>query len=173
MKLYELAAEWDKVKRMLDIAMETGNEQDYDDAVIIASTIGGALDEKVENIACLIKELNADATAIKAEADALYKRAKANSTASDRLKSYLLACMVQADIKKVDRPRSCVSRRKSKALSVLNVHELIKELDSIGHSDCVRYKDPEIDKTAVKNLISSGMELQNAEIVENESVIIK
>lgn len=173
MKLYELAAEWDAVKKMLDMAEETGNDADYADAVAIASTIGGEFDDKVESIACLIKELAADAASIKAEADALTKRARAKSKSVDNLKNYLLTCMVQADLRKVDKPRACVSIRKSKALSVVDVAKLVSELEQAGHQECVKYKEPEVDKNGVKALIASGSVFENAEIVENESAIIK
>lgn len=50
-------------------------------------------DVKIENIACLIKDISAEVAAIKAEKDALYARQKSAENKVTSLKKYLAACI--------------------------------------------------------------------------------
>lgn len=124
-------------------------------------------DEKVENLACYIKNLAGDITKIKAEEEALAKRRKAAEAKRDRLKTYL------GDVlggQKFSTPRVAVSFRKSESV------ELLPEFTEWAQEhapDLLRYKDPEPDKTAINRALADGRVIPCAGKTSKLSVIIK
>lgn len=84
MKLYEIADEY----RSLLNAIETGEipEEAIADTL---EAVGGELDTKLDGVIGYIKELYAEAAAIKAEADKLAARAKAKTRKAEGLALYI------------------------------------------------------------------------------------
>lgn len=135
--------------------------------------IEGEFSEKAENIACFIKELDADASAMEAEAKAMTARAKVKRNLIARLKNMLLENMQRCGIKKIDRPRARISlRSNAESVYIPNDAALIPWL--MEHAkDCLTYKSPEISKTKVKAALQGGREIPGASLVRTVSVIIK
>ena len=90
---------------------ETGEITD----IVAFEALLGAKEEKLENIIKLYKNATADSTALKAEADAFTKRAKAAAALADRMKAMLEA---ELDGNTFECTTGKVSFRKSKALVV-------------------------------------------------------
>ena len=115
-------------------------------------------DETVENLACYVKNLAADITAIKAEEDALAKRRKAAEAKRDRLKTYL-GDVLQGE--KFSTPRVAVSFRKSESV------ELLPEFVNWAMEnapDLLRYKTPEPDKKAINQALADGRVLPASKV---------
>lgn len=127
-------------------------------------------DSKLENIACYCKNLAADAAAIKAEEATLKKRREALERSVDRLKAYLSASL---NGQKFVTARAAVTFRKTQSVRVDDADAAIESLRSGGFSDAIRYKAPEIDKTAVKRLLKDGREIRGVSISESLSMAIK
>lgn len=124
-----------------------------------------AFDEKVDNICCLIKNMDAEVKAFKTEEANLKKRRMAKENASQRLKDYLKAIL---NGQKFESVRSKISYRASKSTEV--------DMDLfMNNKDYDLYVKTEItpNKTAIKKALEDGKELIGAEIVENQSMIIK
>lgn len=124
-----------------------------------------AFDDKVDNICCLIKNMDAEVKAFKTEEANLKKRRMAKENASQRLKDYLKAIL---NGQKFESVRSKISYRASKSTEV--------DMDLfMNNKDYDLYVKTEItpDKTAIKKALEDGKELIGAEIVENQSMIIK
>lgn len=119
-------------------------------------------DEKVENIGLFIKNLEADADAIKAEADKLYARARACTNKAEHLRNYLEYCLGG---EKFRSPRLDVSYRRSKRVEV-------SDMDAIPMM-YLRYKAPEVNRKMVADEIKAGHTVPGCELVENVSMIIK
>ena len=119
---------------------------------------------KVENVACWIKDLKAEAAAIKAEADALAKRAKSAENKATHLTAYLGYALGGEKFKT---PKCSVSYRKSVSVEV--DPEALELLDT----KYLRFKDPEPDKKAIAEAMQQGEVLEGCRFVENTSVIIK
>ena len=158
MTLYEINAQLEQA--FLDcIDPETGEitgETDALDALTIAR------DEKVENVALYIKNLNAEADAIKAEADKLTARYRTAKNHAERLKNYLMGNL---DGEKFKTPRVSISWRRTKSVQINDIDKL--------PDDCLRFKDPEPDKRLIKLALEEGRPIEGAELVENASMIIK
>ena len=119
-------------------------------------------DAKIENVACWIKDLNAEAEAIKAEKQALAERQKVAENKAESLKKYLAYAL---DGKAFKSTRASVSFRKSHAVEIADIYKL--------DENYLRYKEPEADKTAIKEALKAGKTVAGATLVENTSVIIK
>lgn len=161
MTLYEIN---NQIQEALEKAVdpETGeiNENMY--AYLDELTL--ARDEKAENVALWIKNLKADAAAIKEEAKNLSVRARVAENRADRLTDYLQYCL-HGD--KFSTARVSVSYRHSKKV------EFDENRLSEVPEQFLRYKDPELDKKAVTDALKAGQEVPGCKLVENVSMIIK
>lgn len=126
-------------------------------------------EQKVENIALYIKDLNARAKAIKEEESALKERRAAAENKIKRLES-LLSYALQGS--KFETPRVAVTFRKSIKTNIDDVERCMSYLKEFA-PDAIRYKEPEISKDAVKKLIKAGTAVPGAELVESVTVGVK
>ena len=160
MTLYEIN---DEIRAAADAAYivdeETGEIIEKDQYI---DELNVMKEEKVENIALYIKNLIAEAAAIKAEKDALAKRQKAAENKADYLKRYLNGCLSG---EKFSTPRVSLSYRKTTSVSIPDVY--------IVPDDYLRKVEPSPDKTAIKAAIKSGQVFAWAKLVEAQSLIIK
>lgn len=119
-------------------------------------------DEKIENIGLWIKNLRSDADQIKAEKMALAEREQKTRNKADRLAAYLESAL---DGEKIQTPRLSISYRRS---SVVECQDL-----KLVPFEFLRIKEPEVDKTAVKNALKAGTAVPGCELAEHVSMIIK
>lgn len=162
MKLYEINAELEKL-----IDPETGEVADFE----YFEQLTLSREEKLENIALWIKNLDSDAAAIEAEERALYERRKSAENKSKRLKSYLTTLF--SEWEKWESPRVKLSWRKSKSVQLL-----IPESDFINWAKEVNpalltFREPSVSKAAIKEAIEAGQEVLAATIVESNNLQIK
>ena len=165
MKLYEIQAQ---IQQILDIGIavdeETG-EVLADESQLEALQMEEA--EKLENIICYYKNLNADADAIKAEEQALKKRREAIQARSERLSEYIADRIKASGRAKFEAPRCVASFRKSAAVEIQE-----DVFFASAPEELVRVKR-DADKTAIKKAIQSGQAVAGATIVERESLQVK
>lgn len=159
MKLYEINKAIEEVYEGL-IDPETGELSD--EAAARLEDLEMARYEKVENIACLIKNIDSDVKAIREEEVALAKRRKACENHSEGLKKYLMYCL---NGEKFSSPRAQVSFRKGTKVEVGSATELPEEF--------LRYKDPEPDKKAISEALKAGREVPGCALVESLSMTVK
>lgn len=152
----------------IDQAIENAfyNSIDPETGEILDSTLLDELtlkrDEKIENIALLMKNLKAEAEAIRTEEKKLSDRRRACENRLSWLNKYL-ANSLQGE--KFKTARVSVSWRKSQSVEVEDVWKLPE--------DYRRYKDPEPDKARIKEDLKKGIEIEGAELVDNLSMIVK
>lgn len=122
-----------------------------------------AFEEKVENIACYIKNLSSDIQAFKAEEEQLAKRRKNNEKKVEYLKRLLADNMGG---QKFSTTRCEVSFRKSETVEVEDV--------ALIPADLLRVKTTvEPNKTAIKALLKDGQGVIGCRLIENQNVQIK
>lgn len=123
---------------------------------------------KLENVACWVKNLSAEADAIREEENRLIKRRKAAETKAANLKSWLLAAMTREDgtTDKLKTGRVMVSVKRNPPSTVVD--------DALLPST---YKVAKITYQANKELIKrellSGGEVPGAHLEYGRSVVIK
>ena len=127
---------------------------------------------KAENVAVYIKNMESEAKTLKTEEDKLKARRQAKENAAKRMREYLMGCMKQANISKIDEPRAVISvRNNPESVEISDENEFIGW--AADHDEYLRYKAPEINKTAVKNALKSGAEIPFAALTRSQSLTIK
>jgi len=121
-------------------------------------------DKKIEYLIKLHLNCKSDAESLKAEAQKFQKRAKAEENKAEQIKSYLAYIQNGEKFKSEDGLHQ-ISFRKTTSIEVPDVSVL---------DECyLRYKDPEADKTAIKEAIKSGIDVKGATLIEKLSPTIK
>ena len=158
MKLYEID---NAILECID--METGEVIDIDKL----NELQIERDAKVENVACWIKELKAEAEAIKKEKQILADRQKAAENKAESLKKWLAYAL---DGQKFKTAKCSISFRNTESVEVTDegLVNLMKE-----HDELLTYKKPEPNKTAIKQAINDGLSVEGVQLVQNVSTIIK
>lgn len=121
-----------------------------------------AREEKIDNIGCWIKSLNAENKAIKDEIRALQERARVNQNKADSLKGMLETSL---NGEKYKSARVVISYRKSESVVVDDVYKLPEEL--------IRYKEPEPLKTEIKKLLKEGVTIDGCFLEKKQNMQIR
>ena len=164
MKLYE-------IDKALYEVIESGYSVDDETGEILFSpdefdALDGERTAKLEACALYVKNLQAEADAIKAERDALDERCKVKQRKAERMRAYILASMDIFGDKTIETARVDVRRRKSTFVDVFDASQL--------PADLVREKvTTSPDKTAIKARINAGQDVPGATLSQRESLIIK
>lgn len=159
MKLYEIDS---AILECIDI--ETGEIIDTERL----DALNMERDAKIENVVCWIKDLKAEAEAIKAEKQKLDERQKVAENKAESLKKWVAYALGG---QKFSTARCAVSFRNTESVEVTEegLEALMKE-----HNELLTYKTPEPNKTAIKNAIKNdGLNVAGVQLVQNVSTIIK
>ena len=136
--------------------------------------IDDEMDEKLANCGAFIKQLTAEADALDTEIKSLKNRSAAKKREIDSFKTYIMACMEHADIKKVDKPLAKLSiRTNAESVSVSNEQAFVSWAQLSNRDDLLRYAAPDINKTAVKAALNDGQDIPGCQIVRTKSLIVK
>ena len=158
MKLYEID------NAILDcIDLETGEVIDTERL----DALNMERDAKIENVVLWIKDLMAEANAIKVEKQKLAERQKiAENKAESRKKWVAYALGGQKFIT----AKCAVSFRNTESVEGTEegLEVLMKE-----HDELLTYKAPEPNKKAIKDAIKDGLSVAGVQLVQNVSTIIK
>lgn len=152
MKLYEIDQE---IEKCFDD--ETGEV--LDEKRLDALTM--ERDKKIENVVLYIKDLRADADALKKEEQTLAQRRKTAENKAESLKNWLFMAL---EGNKFKTPRCAVSYRHSRAVEVPDIMKLAP--DFIDYTPKPKKKD-------IKHMLENGFPVEGAQLVDRLSVIIK
>ena len=123
---------------------------------------------KLENVACWVKNLSAEADAIREEENRLVKRRKAAETKAANLKSWLLAAMTREDgtTDKLKTGRVMVSVKRNPPSTVVD-EALLPSTYKVAK---ITYQ---ANKELIKRELLSGGEVPGAHLEYGRSVVIK
>lgn len=161
MKLYEINRE---IEACIDF--ETGEILDGKrlDALQMERTA------KLEGVACWIKNLTAEATAIREEEKALAERRQKAEKKAENLSKWLTNAL-QGE--KLSTARVAVSFRRSEALDVIDTDSFCVWAMGNGRDDLLTFQHPKVNATAVKQAIKGGADIPYARIEERMNLQIK
>ena len=126
---------------------------------------------KLEGVALWIKDMKAEATAVKEEADKLTARKKTLDNKIEGLKTWLLMAL---DGEKLKTPRCNVYQTHNQRVAVADEAKLISFLQTLEEPEkFLRFKDPELKRDEIKKALKDGTIIPGAELEETESVVIK
>lgn len=120
-------------------------------------------DKKIEGVILWMKDLQAEADAVKAEGAKLYKRGKACENKAEQLKKWVKYAL-NGDKFKTD--RCSVSYRKTSSIVIDDVYALPQDVWKEMSEDW-------ISKSKIKEIIESGKEIKGAHQEERQSIVIK
>ena len=128
-------------------------------------------ERKLEGVALWIKDMKAEAAAVKEEADKLTARKKALDNKIESLKNWLLYALGGEKLKT---PRCSVYQTHSQKLNVPDEPGLISFLQTLEEPEkFLRFKEPELKKDDIKKALKEGTIIPGAALEETESVVIK
>lgn len=153
MNLYEIDRE---ILECVDV--ETGEV--FDEAKFEELSL--TRDAKIENICLWIKNLKAEAEALKAEKDAFAQRQKAAENKMESLKKYISAYLEGTPFESA---KVKVSFRKSESLDISE--------DAVIPEEYLKYKAPDVDKVGLKAAIKNGLRFEGVSVIENQNIQIK
>lgn len=119
-------------------------------------------DEKTEGIALWIKNLTAEAKAIKKEKDSLNKRQKTCENKAESLKKYLSSAL---NGQKFATPKVAVSFRKSQSVAITDFTKV--------PDDYLKYSEPTVNKELAKKSLKEGIKIAGLELTDNVNISIK
>ena len=160
MTLYEIAQE---MATLID--PETGEIRDYE----AFEELQMAREEKIDNTAKWIIDLEAEAKMVKERADELTKRAQATKKKAERLREFLQEYLQGEKRKTAD---YTIGYRRTEAVEITDEDRAVAWLME-HRDDALTYQQPKISKTAVKELLKAGEEVPGAELVERQSMSIR
>jgi len=154
--LYELTGQYAELLSVI----ESGDipEEAISDTL---EALGGELDEKIDSCACIVKQLDSEAAAIKSEKAALAERQSVKEHQRDRLKDYIRQAMGLAGKKKVETSRNCVSVGKAQPKAVITDLDALQSRKDIWKPYDYS-KETNVDKAALKTLLQSGEQVPGA-----------
>ena len=168
MRLYEVNKQFEEFAD----AVERGDVPEEAIADTLES-INAEFDEAVDCIACLIKDFEAEAEAIREEAKRLDERAAVKMKRAKRMKQYLQDSLLRRGFRHLETSRHSISFRKSKAVEVDDPDSFIQWAQDHARDDLLTYADPTLNKAAIKEAIESGAEIAGASIVERQNMILR
>lgn len=123
---------------------------------------------KIEQLICFYKNVVAMAKAMKEEEKSLKERREAEERKAENLKNYIQYAL---DGEKFKTSKVSVSYRKTQSVEVAD--DFVSWAIATGHDTLLKYKEPEVSKTAVKEAILAGEKDIPAQIIEGMSMTIK
>ena len=154
-----------KINEQLRNAIEFGCDPETGEIIdtVALEELEMARDEKIENICLFIKDLKAEAAAIKTEKDVLDARMKASTKKADSLTNYL---QLMLSGQKFKTSRCAVSYRKTQAVKITD--------ESLLPDTYIRRKViEEPDKVAIREALKAGGEVAGACLEDRQSMTIK
>ena len=168
--LYELTDQYNAFVE----AVENGEIEDEQAITDTLEAIEEAFDEKAEHIALLIKNMSAEAEAIKAETAKLTARAKTKENTVERLRTYLGNHLLMIGQEKLETARCKLTFRKSESVIVADEQRLLDACRNSGIDGLAQTVETvKFDKTAIKKAIKDGTALDGAYIEVKKNLQIK
>lgn len=161
MNLYEMSVEFRKITEAME---ETGVSEE-----VIKDTLDSLdmpFDEKAENIAKLLRSLEAEETVFRNESKRLSEKAKSLANRQKSLKGYLESCMRLAKRTKFKTGMFSFNiQRNKQAVEIIDPTKIPLEYRI--------NQEPKIDKKALYADLKAGEEIPGVELKESESLRIR
>ena len=166
MRLFEITA---ALQSIVD-AVENGEIPESAIADTLES-ITATLEEKADNTACVIKNMTAEILALRAEERKLAERRRIKENQVERLREYLANALLQSGYNKIETARNKISFRKSESVKIDDESAFI-EWAMKDNDEYLTYKEPTINKTAIKKALADGKEIKGARMEQKQNLQI-
>ena len=162
--IYEITSDWFRVQDMME-----DPELDPQTLADTLEAIEGELEIKAENYAKVMKNLEGDIVAIKAEIDRLTAKKRAIENNIKNMKATLQSVMEVTGKTKFKTDLFSFGIQKN-APSVVVDEQYIENIPE----EYLKFREPEINKTAIKDAINNGVDLSGiAHLEQSQSLRIR
>ncbi len=153
MNLYQLTEAFEEDTRNLTVLFANGeiDEETFQDTL---DGFGGDVEKKCLNVAKYIKNIEAEANAIKEESRKMTQRAKTLQTSSDYYRSYLLRAMLKTNLKQIKNSFFPLRIKSSQKV------ELSGSLDNVDR-EFTKRPARELDKSVAKKQLIEDRDLDS------------
>ena len=141
------------------------------DPQTVADTLEGAAGEleiKAEAVACMVRNIEVTADAIKAHCEMQRERESVIRRRADHLRDYLTRTLSACGIQKIERPGLTIGWRKSSAVAIDEPALIPAEFWRQSPAP-----PPEPDKTALAAALKTGAEIPGAHLEHRSNLTIK
>ena len=161
--IYEISS---KYQMFLDMV---GNEEIPDEALSdTLEALDGEVIEKIDEISCIYKNIQAEAEAIDAEMKALKERAEYKKVKADNMKTLIHKLLDVSGMQKIETARNKISIAKCPpSVEIDNLDDFVKYAQ-VNADNLLRYKQPEPDKTAIKEALNADTEIPYCRMVKDK-----
>lgn len=167
MKLYELANDYRALMNAID------NDELPEEAVTdTLEAITGEIEVKADEIACVLKNINADIAAFKAEETRLAERRKSKERLYEKIKAYLSEELQKANVSSVDTARNKITFRKSESVHIADEGAFLSWA-IVNRDDLIKFGDPSPNRTAIKKALKDGNVIDGVSLRENQNIQLK
>lgn len=156
MKLYEIS---EQIRQALEMVANGDIPEDQMQDTLEA--LGVEFSEKVDNTAAIIRELEAESQAIKAEVDRLSSMKKVRDGHIERLKDYLRLEMSKSGKNKIEGKRFNVT-----------IGKPIEVLEITGEVEGYKVIKESLDNAAIKRDLQAGKKVNGAVLVSGKQKLI-
>ena len=167
MKLYEINESILKLVYMYE--NEEIDEKTYKDTMEGLNLVQS---DKIDNIACYIKQLLAEEKALKEEIENLTKRRKSKQKTIDNLKEYITDTMKISKMDKLETTRNIIKFRNNAVKVNIENEEKFLLWAMENHDELLNYKKPDVNKTMIKEYLKDN-EIEGVKLVREKSLQIK
>lgn len=164
MTIYELAGQYEDFARMVE-------DGDIPDEAIADtfSLLDAEFDDKADALACIIKELGAEAEDIKEQETALKERRQRKESRAEYLRGLLSESMKRLDKAKIETPRNVISFRKSTALVIADEEDF-----KARHRELCQVEEVvKIPKKDITDRLKAGEEISGAALETRQNLMIR
>lgn len=158
--LYEIAGMYRTI-----LEMEPENDEEYGAMMTALDEVQAELTEKADHIVRYIRNLSAEADALKAEEAALYKKRRAVESKAERLKAYLAAQMTLCGLKELK--AGLFRLRLQPTMPAISIVD-----ESVVPEKFHRVKI-EIDRLAIRDALKASEEVPGIEVQRGETLVIR
>lgn len=171
MHLYEINTEIALLLRQLEPDPETGEiAATADDIIRQIDQLDMERLRVLGYIAKVVLDTRAEIAALKAEEERLAERRQRFERKEERLMQVLQR---ECAGEKTDLGVATVRYRNTARVDVQDTSRAVAWLLQNQHADCIRTKEPEIDKTAVRRLISDGQSIPGIALTVSQTCTLK
>jgi hypothetical protein len=163
LKLYEIATEY---KNIVDLIIDAGGEITPEQEEQL-NGLQQAIDIKATNIAHIVLQADDEIDILQKHIDRLEQLKLARINAIKGIKKYLINAMQYTGVKEIKLETMKISIRESKAIEIVDENTLPQEAFVIVP------EKRSASKTAIKELLKNGVEVNGAKEVTNYNLQIK
>lgn len=172
--LFELTTEYRLFAEQIDLFCEQIDSGEIPEEVFwdTLEAMQGEINSKLDNVACIYKQMMYEAAMMKAEELKLCERRKAKEAAAERMKEYIRYSMQAVGMKKLETARNRLSFRSSTRVKI-DDEDAFVEWAQAYNPDLLTYKTPAPNKTAIGKVIKSGQPVQGCTLEQGISLQVK